>query len=78
MAAHLLKNKTPKTTYYNETIQQCYENDSEEILGIAYYHYFFNAVFSSALLLDTTDDDVRKVLSSGFCLDPRNSYKCSH
>ena len=25
LAAHLLKNKTPKTTYYNETIQQCYE-----------------------------------------------------
>ena len=33
----MIKNETAKTTSFHETIQQCYENDSKEMLNI----YFF-------------------------------------
>ena len=37
IARLMIKNETAKTTSFHETIKQCYENDSKEMLNI----YFF-------------------------------------
>ena len=59
----MIKNETAKTTYRHGSIQQCYENDSTEILRI-YSPFLLLIPLSmqgSTLLLNTTDNDVRKV-----------------
>ena len=59
----MIKNEPSKTTYRRRTIQQFYENDSKEMLN-TYFHCPLSILLSMqclAFLLNTTDNDVRKV-----------------
>ena len=59
----MIKNETARTTYDHGTIQQCYENDSKEMLSM--YSFCLLSVLlsmqSSTLLLNTTDENVGKI-----------------
>ena len=57
----MIQNETGNTTYYHGTIH--YENDFKEMLS-TYFLCLLSLLLSmqgSALLLNTTDNDVRKV-----------------
>ena len=59
----VIKNETVETTYYHENIPQLYENNSKEMLSI-YFLCLLSILLpmqSSTSLLNTTDNDVRKV-----------------
>ena len=67
--SEMFKNETAKTTYHYGAIQQCYENDSEGMLSI-YFLCVLSTLLSvqgSTLLLNTTDNNARKVKLKGLC-----------
>ena len=65
----MIKNETVKTNYHHGAIQQCYENDSKEMLSIYFLCLLLTllSMQGSTLLLNTADNNVRKVESLGFC-----------